>query len=210
MLEGIDEKILIATLDEGGSNATNRFSTVRIAKACDISEFTIYDHFTSKNHLLAEADVYLGKQLDSFARQASAEATDFLDYFSKMMDFQLAHPTWNGFFLNYSRIFPRFGLAPDEDDAEIWTHLTETGRMTMSKFITPKSQDEVRDLFLFFFREVVCYSRYVIAKDVADTPRRRELEAKVVFGGLNSFRYVKEKGPVKPTPIPTHVKSKKN
>jgi AcrR family transcriptional regulator len=117
MLEGIDEKILIATLDEGGSNATNRFSTVRIAKACDISEFTIYDHFTSKSHLLAEADVYLGKQLDVFARKASAEAKDFLDFFSKMMDYQLAHPTWNGFFLNYSAIFPRYATP--------WTKTTK-------------------------------------------------------------------------------------
>lgn len=208
MLEGIDEKILIATLDEGGNNATNRFSTVRIAQACDISEFTIYDHFKSKNHLLAEADVYLGKKLDAYARRASAEAIDFLDFFSKMMDFQLAHPSWNGFFLNYSAIFPRYGNTADQDDQEIRNHITETGKATMFKFVTPADEDEARDLFLFFFQEVVCYSRYVIAKDVADTPRRRELEAKVVFGGLNSFRYVKDKGPLLEKPKPTHVKSK--
>jgi AcrR family transcriptional regulator len=208
MLEGIDEKILIATLDEGGSNATNRFSTVRIAKACDISEFTIYDHFTSKNHLLVEADVYLGKQLEAFAQKASNEAKDFQDFFSKMMDFQLAHPSWNGFFLNYSAIFPRYGATPDQADEEIRNHITETGKATMFKFITPANEEETRDLFLFFFREVVCYSRYVIAHDVVDTPRRRELEAQVVFGGLNSFRYVKEKGPVLAKPKPTHVKSK--
>jgi AcrR family transcriptional regulator len=207
MIEGIDQKILLATLDEGGSNPPNRFSTVHIAAACGISEFTVYDHFHTKSHLLTEADVYLGRLLDSYTREASKESSTFAEFFSKMMDFQLAHPTWNGFFLNYSIVFPHFGSEEDQGVADLKKHMTDTAKEVMPKFVTPKITEDIREIFLFFLREVICYSRYIIGGDAVDSPKGRELESRVVFGGLNAFRYVKEKKSKNLTPKPTHVKN---
>jgi AcrR family transcriptional regulator len=55
-LDNIDEKIINATIQIGSSNEANKLSTKEIAKACEISEFVIYDHFKSKDNLISITD----------------------------------------------------------------------------------------------------------------------------------------------------------
>lgn len=192
MYSAIDEQILLAAIAEGGSNPTNRFSMVKIAHDCGVSEFLVYDHFGSKELLLEAADSYLSKILVDFALEQAANCSDFEEFFGKIMNFQLVHPNWNGFLLNYSLIFPRFSPVRSGKGQSL---INEQGSQALAKFFPSASPENRNECFRFVIRETISFARYVIYSEVAETPHRLHIEAQTVAGGLNAFKDVKEKLP---------------
>jgi AcrR family transcriptional regulator len=187
MIEGADQKIILATIEEGGNNPTNRFSTIKVAANCGISEFVIYDHFKSKIALLNAADLYLSKLLFSYAEEAVKINANFNDFFSDLMLFQVRHPSWNGFWLNYSSIFPRFSLEKEENPASVPLSLLQA----LQKFFPNASYPDLDEAFRFIIRETICFARYVIYSEVPGNTHRIEAEGRIVYGGLNAFKKAK-------------------
>ena len=184
MIEGADEKIILATIEEGGNNPTNRFSTLKVAANCGVSEFLIYDHFKSKIALLNAADLYLSKLLFAYSEEAVKINDSFSDFFSDLMLFQVRHPSWNGFWLNYSSIFPRFSLEREENPASVPLSLLQALR----KYFPDASFPDLDEAFRFIIRETICFARYVIYSEVPGNAHRIEVESRIVYGGLNAFK----------------------
>jgi AcrR family transcriptional regulator len=202
MIPDADEKIILATIEEGSNNPTNRFSTVKIAQNCGVSEFVIYDHFKTKIALLNATDLYLSNLLFAYAEEACKANDDFFGFFNDLMMFQVCHPSWNGFWLNYSSVFPRFALEKEESPAQVPVSLLRE----FEKYFLGSNYQDLDEAFRFIVRETICFARYVIYSEVPGNAHRIEAESKIVYGGLNAFKLVKEaKG--QPGEVPTHVKN---
>jgi AcrR family transcriptional regulator len=187
MIPGVEEKIILATIEERGNNPVNRFSTVKIAQTCGISEFVIYDHFKTKVALLNATDLYLSHLLFSYAEEAIKMNDNFSDFFSDLMMFQVRHPSWNGFWLNYSSAFPRFSSEKEENPASIPLSLLQA----FQKYFPKAHYPDLEEAFRFIVRETVCFARYVIYSEVPGNAHRLEAESKIVYGGLSAFKVEK-------------------
>jgi len=107
----LEEAVLLATIDEGGNNPVQKFSTIHIAAACGVSEFLIYEHFVSRQKLLVEADDYVAQHFRAQVLALTEKHLPYPELFSALLDYQLAHPSWNGFSLNYGHFFPRYMVS---------------------------------------------------------------------------------------------------
>lgn len=184
----LQEKIILATIEEGGKEFPSAFSSDKIAENCQIPPLELYASFQTKTALLSAADDYLGQKLFAYANAALEVDETFEAFFSDLMTFQLRHPSWNGFWLNYSSIFPRFSSESEESPLEIPPALLQK----LSRYLPKGSELSLDEAFRFLVRETVCFSRYVIYSEVPGNAHRLSVEAKLVYGGLSLFQ--KEKG----------------
>jgi AcrR family transcriptional regulator len=116
-LDNIDEKIINATIQIGSSNEANKLSTKKIAKACEISEFVIYDHFKSKDNLISITNHKIFEDSAAYVEQLIlVEHQPFEVYWNKMVDFFLQNQNYVGWSINYGHIFPRPEKPADNDE----------------------------------------------------------------------------------------------
>jgi AcrR family transcriptional regulator len=178
------EAVLWATIEEGGNNPISAFSATAIAKRCGISERDLYETFKTQTSLLNAADLYLSNQLFDFAKEALEANETFDNFFNDLMLFQVRHPTWNGFWLNYSSAFPRFSPQKEENPAIIPLSLLQR----LQKFFPASSYANLEEAFRFMVRESICFARYVIYSEVPGNTRRLLAESRLVYGGVNAFQ----------------------
>jgi AcrR family transcriptional regulator len=184
----LDEKIILATLDEGGSTFVGNFSTIHIAERTGISEFVILDHFKTRENLLEEAERYLGEHFQAEMIQVIHETPSIDQAFSQLIDYQLAHPTWNGFALNYSYAIPQFN--PDKEAAEAFNERVMDEALELTKFFPgydALSSQSVFHLYRYFLRELAAFCQTIISGENRDSPALRSSEASFLFQGLSAF-----------------------
>jgi AcrR family transcriptional regulator len=182
----IDERVLLATLDEGGSTALGSFSIIHIAQASGVSEFVILDHFKTREKLLLEAGNFLGEHLSDEMKKVVAENLTPEEAFSALVDFQLAHPTWNGFLLNYSYAVPQFN--PDKDQEAIFNERLIDGALRLRKFFPGSAalpSQHLFRLYRYFVRNLIAFCQTLITGENEDSPALRASEASFLFQGLS-------------------------
>jgi hypothetical protein len=183
-MDETEKAILFATIEEGGNAFPNAFQTAKVAKRSGVSEYVLYERYMSKAKLLYAADLYLSSFLFDYALQAAEADTSFSAFFADLMLFQVRHPSWNGFWLNYSSIFPRVSLAQEEKEAIVPTPLLKA----LSKFFPKTAETNLAKAFRFLCRESICFARYVIYSEVPGNEHRLLAESQIVYGGLEAFK----------------------
>lgn len=187
----LDEKIILATLDEGGSTFVGDFSTIHIAEASGISEFVIHDHFKTRAILLEETGRYLGAHFQQEMIRAITETSSPEEAFSQLVDYQLAHPTWNGFSLNYSHAIPQ--LNGDKEAEDSFNERLMDGALDLVKFFPGcdvLSSQCLFHLYRYFFRELIAFSQTIICGENRDSPDLRATETSFLLQGLSAFLQV--------------------
>jgi AcrR family transcriptional regulator len=184
-MSGVEEAIVLATLEEGGRKPLQDFSLSHVAQTCGFSEFVIFDHFKSKENLLASSDHFVFEQLQKQIVSLKKTSSDFFAFFNGLIDFQLAHPAWNGFLLNYGYlpkdrsfktidiVFPRDGVF------SILKDLMENEDLNLG-------EDEIFILYTFFLQELLSFAQLILNLDIPDTPENRAREAQLITWGLAS------------------------
>jgi hypothetical protein len=181
----IDTAILRATIKVAGLSEPNRFSTQEIADLCHISEYVIFDHFKTKDNLLAEADHVITKDYYDAIHESWNHVHSGREFFYCLIDFLLAHPDNNRFALNYCRVFPG---ADKPDDYGFFKEncltLIEEVKSHCPEFIAPIDPFAA---WCDFTRELVCYCQLLIDGKMADNPANRDTMYRLLFLGFGSY-----------------------
>jgi AcrR family transcriptional regulator len=184
-LGDIDTAILRATIQVAGFSEPNRFSTQEIADLCHISEYVIFDHFKTKDNLLAQADRVITKDYYDAIEGALAKAHDSREFFYSLIDFLLLHPDNNRFALNYCRVFPGADKPCDYD-------FFKQNCLDLIHEVQSHCPDLLPEVDPFaawceFTRELVCYSQFLIDGKLPDTPENRDIFYRLLFEGFLSY-----------------------
>jgi AcrR family transcriptional regulator len=186
-LDNIDEKIIDATILVGSTNGANKLSTKEIAKACDISEFVIYDHFKSKEHLLSTADVKVAQAFDDAASAAFERNPNFGPFWYAMVDYSLANPNYTSFSINYGYIFPRTSKPEDYDDF-LKNSILPFAKPMLEKWGVHLDKDYLYAYnWMWFVRSVLTYAQFVIGKSLEDTAEIRNISCSLAYQGYLAF-----------------------
>lgn len=186
-LDNIDEKIIDATILVGSTNGANKLSTKEIAKACDISEFVIYDHFKSKEHLLSSADLKVTQAFFDAASAAFERNSNFIPFWYAMVDYSLANPNYTSFSINYGYIFPRTSKSGDYDDF-IMNTILPFAKPMLEKWGIHLEKDYLYAYnWMWFVRSVLTYSQFVIGKSLEDTAEIRNISCSLAYQGYLAF-----------------------
>jgi AcrR family transcriptional regulator len=186
--ENIDQKILEVTLHEAATHPANRFSTRDIAKICGISEFVIFDHFKTKDLLIAKVDAYISVPFNAAIIAAAKSSVHFDEFFSKMLDYMIAHPDANAFAINYCRVFPRYERDLDYD--EFKSNVTAMLETIAPYFPLAHPEDRFT-LWARFNRELLCYAQLLLEKKLPDTPGNRKTMSDFLYKGLAPYKKVR-------------------
>jgi hypothetical protein len=178
-----EEKIILALIEEGGNAPAHCFSLSEVARKSGVKEKAIRERYQSESLLLNAGDAYLSARLFTYAEEAAKSNATFASFFSDLMVFQIRHPSWNGFWLNYSSAFPRFPNEKEENPVSIPLGLLQA----LQKFFPAKSYQGLEGAFRFIIRETICFARYVIYSEVPGNVHRLEAESRLVYGGLSAF-----------------------
>lgn len=182
-MNNIEDKVLLAAIDEGGRHMPPTFSTIRIAERCHVSEFLIYDHFKTKAFLLQSAHIFLLDKMSKEANAAADKSPTFISFFSELVHYEMAHPSWNGFLLNYGLCFPQSEIA--KEDRQASEAFYENNIKVLIPRYWPEEEPKIdRYRFRYFFREVYCFAQLLIIQEIEDTPEVIEKEAKLLVYGL--------------------------
>jgi AcrR family transcriptional regulator len=188
-IEGIDEKILLATIEVAGSTIVpNRYSTKEIARLCNISEYVIFSHFKTKGNLIAQTTSLILKIYGTTMRRALEKVDNFQDLFLALLDEALRYPHGADFCINYAHIFPRAKMAPDyesfrQDVKEVLDDL-------YARFPLKEEYDNDTYKYLLWSnltRELVANAKLIIHREVPDTPEIRLAMAQNVSLGLDAY-----------------------
>jgi Transcriptional regulator len=182
----LEEAVLLATLDEGGNTTIQKFSTIHIAAACGVSEFLIYEHFTSKEHLLDEANRYVAHHFRDELLRLSREQLPFPELFSKLLDYQLKHPSWNGFSLSYGHFFPHYG-AKKAEEKRFQEHILESATLFLKSYDIVLEPSPTFEVYCFLLRELFSFAQLLISKEIPDTPKIRQNQANLILSGMQAF-----------------------
>jgi AcrR family transcriptional regulator len=183
--ENIDEKILQVTLHEAGTHPANRFSTRDIAKICGISEYVIFDHFKTKDLLIAKVDAYISAPFTAAIIAAAQSSAHFDQFFSKMLDYMLARPDANAFAINYCRVFPHYEKDTNYEEFKANVdHMLEI----IGPYFPLKNPEDRFALWARFNRELLCYAQLLIEKKVPDTPENRKTMSDFLYKGLAPYQ----------------------
>ncbi|MFA6619506.1 MAG: TetR/AcrR family transcriptional regulator [Bacilli bacterium] len=186
-LDNIDEKIIDATILVGSANGANKLSTKAIAKVCDISEFVIYDHFKSKEHLLSSADLKVSQAFNDAASVAYEANPDFIAFWNAMVDYSLANASYTSFSINYGYFFPRTSKPQDYDE------FSQNIIYPFAKTILEKWGVYFNKEYLYSYnwmwlvRSVLTYAQFVIGKSLEDTAEIRNFSCLLAHKGYLAF-----------------------
>lgn len=180
-LDNIDEKIIQATIRIAGKHEANHFSTKQVADELGISEYVIYAHFKTKDNLLNACDARIASEFYAEVRHLVPLYTNFYDFFSALLDFELKGGERNAFAINYCRVFPRYEKA--SDFASFRSALQELLQELLPYFPLGKSTDPFAT-WCFFVREFVCDAQLLIDRHIKDTPENRHFMAQCLYEGF--------------------------
>lgn len=185
-IPGIEDKLIEATLEVAGNDVRGTFSTKEIGTRCGVSEFTVFDHFTSKEHLIDVCNQVVFDRffaLESEARLANLNNPE--GFFNQVLDRLLAVPSLVRFAGNYSLVFPREGSL---EKYEAFSQMC-TERWKDSTPLLP-GMDKGADYFsllAFAAQELIQDALYILSGEIKDTPEVRKAMYGLVFGGLSDF-----------------------
>lgn len=186
-LENVDEKILNATIEIGSRSSSCKPSTKAIATECGISEFVIYDHFSTKDNLIAEADKIVIEKVFAVEDKLLGGGADVKTFWNKMVDFYITSPFIIGWTLNFSHLFPRCNELFNCKESE--KVLTSRAKANLIKLGYHLDNDYAYYYtWMWIYRNIVTYAALSIYSGLADFPAAREGSFALCFTGLNSFQ----------------------
>jgi AcrR family transcriptional regulator len=184
-LDNIDERIIDATIEIGSHNGANRLSTKEIAKACNISEFVIYDHFKSKDNLVSITDHKVFEDASNYAEELIIkDKMKFEQFWNKMVDYYLARPNFTGWTINYGHIFPRPEKSLDTEEFRV--DLTNEAKRCMAH-TTLKEDWEFCFMWMWIFRNIVCFAQLILSQELDNTEAIRHASCMASYQGLSGF-----------------------
>lgn len=98
----LENHLVAETIALGALRPNNKdFSTKEIAERCNVSEFTLFSHFQSKEKLLVRARMAALEVMEKEGEAASDNASDGVDFIYRWIKGCMSHPQELAFLINY-------------------------------------------------------------------------------------------------------------
>jgi len=180
-LEDIDRKIIEAIIQIGAQEGVPKVSAQKIAAICDISTYTVFDHFKTKRNFIESAAQYF----EDILLEKIAELTDaqknIYEIWDIIMDFFIDNPDDTLYYYSYIHTY---GFDPTENNVKSDVFI-EMAR----KFFKEQSTMSNADL-LIVWDYVVSSSFYYAEKFIHELfpydEHHKDLVKNLVFKGVES------------------------
>jgi AcrR family transcriptional regulator len=171
-IEGLEDKIIQATIEIAGRNPRGSFSTKEIADRIFISEFTVFSRFKSKERLIDACNDYVFEQFTAaFAMGAGKHPKDAEGFFNEMLDWLLGHASYALFAGNYCLAFPRAGSL---EKYEAFFKNLEQSFAAVKEVLSFPDRDSYISAVTFGLQEVLQDALFILSKEIPDTPANRK------------------------------------
>lgn len=77
-LVNIDEKILRETIRIGAEAGINNIPARKIAKNCDITDATVFEHFQTKENLILQAKLFIDKNIEKIQSSIKMNESEYI------------------------------------------------------------------------------------------------------------------------------------
>lgn len=187
-LPNVDEKLIAMAIQVGGVNNANvNISTKTLAAMVGISEFTLFQHFKTKEALIEAAVLSLGDSYFVEIKKLSLlHLYDFSGFTLSVFDFFLAHRVETLFICNYSHATNR---RSEELAAYYDTYLTffKSHLDVFKPFF--HSEDPTTALLLgtTFIRRLLYDAQFVLSGLIQDSPAYRAAIVQGLDSGILSL-----------------------
>lgn len=190
-IENLEDKIIHATISFGGTNDANRdFSTKDIAKACGVSEFTIYSHFKNKDQLMIAADHAVYHKIVGEAKLLANHPIFFHDFVNLFMDWLISHPELTFFALNYGHGVPH--VVPIKDNHKVHQQEIALDARVFLNHFDIHDDDVFVLVWAYMLRHLLYFASHLLNFPALDTPKERQRMEEIINHGLESFAEVEE------------------
>ena len=114
-LEDIDEKIINAIIKIGADEGVQKVSAQKIAAICDISTYTVFDHFKTKRNFIESAAQYFEDKYLSLVTDQINQKKSVYEIWDFIIEEFVKNPDESLYYLSYINIF---GFDPSENNVK--------------------------------------------------------------------------------------------
>lgn len=178
-LVDIDNKMLAATTELGANHGINAITAQKVAKMCDISHFTCFEHFGTKQNMLDQAAIAFENKYMQIVVGLVNEGGTVGDLFLKMLDELVADPHGTIYYLNYTAAFG-FKPTPQNINFDIF-------KGTLIKLLGEiKGYNDFMYMLTWEYVSSQCftYARYIIKGLMPNEPEFKHFVRDLIFTGV--------------------------
>ena len=180
LLVDIDNRILDAVCEIGSDEGMSAISTQKVAKMCGISHFTCFDHFGTKQNMLDRAAIRFENRYMGILMNHMSNTLDIEQLWLDMLEELTKNGTEFIYYLKYTSAFG-FKPTPQNINFELYK-----GALIKALGDIPGFTDEMYMLtWDYLSTQCFLYARYIVKKQMPDTPENREFAKNLVFKGVN-------------------------
>lgn len=183
----LDETLLRSAILVGGQNMANvEFSTKKIAALSGVSEFIIFEHFSSKDALLSRALLQVSNLTSDYLASLTARRLPLEEVASSTLDFFLSHPSETLFLCNYSQATAR--LRKNAHAYEVYHSYVLEHISIFEPYFQWEDPEAAFLIYSSFTRRVLFGAQFVLSKLIEDTPEYRQDVVNLTLGGILPYR----------------------
>jgi AcrR family transcriptional regulator len=183
----LDETLLRSAILVGGQNmAYVEFSTKKIAALSGVSEFIIFERFSSKEALLEKALHQVSDLMAAHLQSLTSQNLPLREVASSTLAFFLSHPSETLFLCNYSEATSRIrknAHAYEEYHDFVLTHLS-----LLEPYFDWADPEEGFLIYSAFTRRLLFGAQFVLSHLIEDSLEYREDVVTLTLGGLLPYK----------------------
>lgn len=176
----IDNKILAAVTELGAKDGINAITAQKVAKMCDISHFTCFEHFGTKQNMLDQAAIAFENKYMQILMSLIGTGEKMEDLFVEMLDQLINDPYGTIYYLNYTATY---GFKPTPQNINF-----DMFKSALVKLLgeIPGYTDEMYMLtWEYISSQCFTYARYIAREQMPNTPEYKQFIKNLVFSGVN-------------------------
>lgn len=179
LLKNIEEKMIAAITEIGAKEGVKAVTAVKVAAKCDISSFTVFEHFKTKRGFLDAAAQAFDRKNMAFTAKMLSEGKDFIEVWDIMQDFFLSDPDGTLFYISYTS---EFGFDPTTNNAR-GEEFLQVARVLFPKK-THLDDDQMLELWDYVTSMAFYYAEKIIHGYIANTPEVKAYVKRLVCEGV--------------------------
>ncbi len=181
-LEDIDEKIISAIIKIGADEGVQKVSAQKIAAICDISTYTVFDHFKTKRNFIESAAQYFEDKYLSQLTDLINDKKSVYEIWDITMDEFMKNPDEALYYLSYVNTF---GFDPSENNVR-----SDVFLKFAKAFFQPErdlSNNQLLILWDYITSLVFYYSEKFIHNFLPYDDQTKNIVKNLVFNGVESI-----------------------
>lgn len=179
-----EERIILSALAETAQHPNGTLSAKRLAEKLGMSENALLSSFGSWDAFLNEVRHYITSSFYEAMEQNASTSQSFQGFFSKMVDYLLAHPNHNAFAVDDLRRLA--GMPPSaliDYEAEKRAFLAR-----LARYFPLQRAEDAEFLYDRFSRELFSYCQLLIEQALPDGSESRKEMANLLLNGFSLYQ----------------------